>query len=1033
MDASSPDQEVRLPESVEMIIQRICLEKNQPPLKKYARDMLALIGEQAALKVLTTVLFSKTLRSFGGYVSFLVKKDFPDQADAVLSAYDSLQSSASPNKSQYCERLRSPVSSFSVDTTPSNLNNTGPQNIRCSLSFEDETLEKRSPGARRQSPLPDELREMTDSVTISQQLMILSKLQFRKLFLVLSYIGRQKLEAVVNLDSANEIYSMKNLPMKDFEAKIWNSYGKKFCEESDRSQYLDWDSQKTHHYYCHVCRDGSYYFKGPYLNSFRTHLQRSLGDDNILIVKFLEDDSNTMGTSVVEEGILVGLRRYRFFVFKDERKKVKKIQMVEKKSSYSAVKGYYVHVDSVSPQGYEEGYILSRKTISEARRLFMHIHTVSTIEKYMARFSLILSKTRKLDIDFKAVTIQRIEDIPFRDENNSIIHDEDGKPILHTDGTGYISEDLAMKCPRNFSLANDITDYSFEKYEEIVNNIEDTACQKRGAEARNKEPPLLIQCRLFYDGCAVKGTLLINRKLEPGTIQIRPSMIKVERDQKLPLEEIFKSLEIVATSRRPGRNAFSKYLIALLSYGGVPQEFFLNLLTNALEETRNVYSDTRAALRVASNYDALEVGLVARRMISSGIPLSEPYLQHCLSSLETGEKIKLKQGKIPVSESFYLMGTADPTGLLKNHEVCVILDNGQISGKVLVYRNPGMHFGDVHVMEAVYKEELEEVVGNAKYGIFFSTKGKRSAAYEMATGDFDGDMYWVSRNPELLKYFKASEPWKRLYSTPADSKTRNPREFSDMDLERELFQLFQEARKPSFSMATAADSWLAFMDRLLTLGDDRASEKHSLKKKIIQLIDIYYDALDAPKSGKKVKVPKELQADLYPHHMERGAEFSYDSSSILGQIYDTVNAFKNEAVPRKEIWKLPCLVDPIPELYLKWKARYKDYREEMTSAMKSSDESKDLATRDIIHKYKQLLYEAPCMEESAKNTEEIYEEAIAIYHVVYDYAMRHGVTRCSFAWKVAGSALCDLCAWKLAGPKEEPIAILPSVLRELLK
>ncbi|KAL0333854.1 UNVERIFIED_CONTAM: putative RNA-dependent RNA polymerase 5, partial [Sesamum angustifolium] len=481
---------------------------------------------------------------------------------------------------------------------------------------------------------------MTDSDTISQQLMILSKLRFRKLFLVLSYIGRQKLEAAVNLDAANEIYGMKNLPMKDFEAKIWNSYGKKFCEESDRSQ----------------------------------------------------------------------------------------------------------------------------------------------------------------------------------------------------------------------------------KYEELL-YVEDTACQKEEQKLviRSRQgifffvplfQPLLIQCRLFYDGCAVKGTLLINRKLEPGTIQIRPSMIKVERDQTLPLEETFKSLEIVATSRKPGRNALSKYLIALLSYGGVPQEFFLNLLTNALEETRNVYSDTRAALRVASNYDALEVGLVARRMISSGIPLSEPYLQHCLSSLESGEKIKLKQGKLPVSESFYLMGTADPTGVLKNHEVCVILENGQISGKVLVYRNPGMHFGDVHVMEAVYKEELEEVVGNAKYGIFFSTKGKRSAAYEMATGDFDGDMYWVSRNPELLKYFKASEPWKRLYSTPADSKTRNPREFSDMELERELFQLFQEARKPSFSMATAADSWLTFMDRLLTLGDDRASEKHSLKKKIIQLIDIYYDALDAPKVGKRLKFLK---------------------------------------------------------------------------------------------------------------------------------------------------------------------------------
>ncbi|KAL6585922.1 putative RNA-dependent RNA polymerase 5 [Orobanche minor] len=225
-------------------------------------------------------------------------------------------------------------------------------------------------------------------------------------------------------------------------------------------------------------------------------------------------------------------------------------------------------------------------------------------------------------------------------------------------------------------------------------------------------------------------------------------MIKVEKDPTVPTKETFNSLEIVNISRRPGRNCFSKYLIALLSYGGVPQEFFLNLLMNALEETRNVYSSRSAALRVASNHDGVDYGFVAQRMISSGIPLNEPYLQFCLSNLENGEKTKLKQGKIPVTESFYLMGTADPTGVLNNDEVCVILENGPISGPVLVYRNPGLHFGDVHIMDAVYVKELEEVVGNAKYGIFFSTKGCRSAAYEMATGDFDGDMYWVSRNLE---------------------------------------------------------------------------------------------------------------------------------------------------------------------------------------------------------------------------------------------------------------------------------------------
>lgn len=76
---------------------------------------------------------------------------------------------------------------------------------------------------------------------------------------------------------------------------------------------------------------------------------------------------------------------------------------------------------------------------------------------------------------------------------------------------------------------------------------------------------------------------------------------------------------------------------------------------------------------VVSNHDGLHYGYIAQRMISCGIPLNEPYLQLCLSKMESGEKNKLKQGKITISESFYLMGTADPTGELNNDQVCVIL------------------------------------------------------------------------------------------------------------------------------------------------------------------------------------------------------------------------------------------------------------------------------------------------------------------------------------------------------------------------
>lgn len=52
--------------------------------------------------------------------------------------------------------------------------------------------------------------------------------------------------------------------------------------------------------------------QGPYLNTTRTHLQRTLGDDNVLIVKFVEQ-GRYCTDRIFEEGIIVGLRRYRFF------------------------------------------------------------------------------------------------------------------------------------------------------------------------------------------------------------------------------------------------------------------------------------------------------------------------------------------------------------------------------------------------------------------------------------------------------------------------------------------------------------------------------------------------------------------------------------------------------------------------------------------------------------------------------------------------------------------------------------------------
>lgn len=74
------------------------------------------------------------------------------------------------------------------------------------------------------------------------------------------------------------------------------------------------------------------------------------------------------------------------------------------------------------------------------------------------------------------------------------------------------------------------------------------------------------------------------------------------------------------------------------------------------------------------------------------------------------------------------------------------------------------------------------------------------------------------------------------------------------------------------------------------------------------------------------------------------------------------------------------------------------------------------------------------MEESVRSTRDIYNDALAIYRVTYDYAKATGdVRKCGFAWKVAGAALCKLHAElhaKEHGQKVMPVS--PSILHKLL-
>ncbi|RCV25115.1 hypothetical protein SETIT_5G140400v2 [Setaria italica] len=565
----------------------------------------------------------------------------------------------------------------------------------------------------------------------SPQMIALGELEFVRVFLIYVYLADKKIEDV------NYIRYLKSLPMDCFESEIWNRFEHESLPASDRRKNVDWDPSKTRLYYCIVeKRNDSIVtiFKGPYIDNTRTHLQKIVGDDNVLIVKFadipgLTNSAGNFGIycmyycQVAEDRILLGLHLYRFFIYKDggkEEKQKEEKNKAKNKKFRPSFRCYFVHIESGC-------------TIDQARRRFMDIHNAPTVSKYLARFALILSKTVTLDVNFSEINVIIIEDKPCKDEHGNIVPDDDGKPLIHTDGTGLISFDLAIKCPvsvfkGNFLKGHELQDtVDSEKHRYLISY------------------PLLIQFCMFYNGNAVKGTVLADKRLPDKTIHIRPSMIKINADSNSS-----GGRHLTRSNNRPRKAYTSRFLIALLHYGGVPAEYSMELLGKAIEDANKVLNKAGDSLEVALNHADMD-DLMSGRMILAGIqPEDEALLQFQLDIMTKEERKGFRQGKIPIDDCYYLMGTTDPTGALKPDQVRVIHDNRQVSGKVLVYKHPGLHFGDIHKLTATHIDGQEEIVGDSKYDIFFPTSGSRSLADEMANSDFDGDMYWVSWNSQQL-------------------------------------------------------------------------------------------------------------------------------------------------------------------------------------------------------------------------------------------------------------------------------------------
>ncbi|KAJ7549834.1 hypothetical protein O6H91_07G071300 [Diphasiastrum complanatum] len=856
---------------------------------------------------------------------------------------------------------------------------------------------------------------------LSPHLKALGQMSFRKAFMILANFPCGEWKKALQV---NDLGILNALKLENLEVELQRRAAEHYKEDIPHRIKTNWEKMDEEHHLAYkatINRKGECIFQGPCVERGRTPLQRAFGNESILQVHFedVNNDFNAEGffKKFGREGIVVGLRQYEFFTYKDP--KAKKKQGLTKDNPSSSVKCFFVCTKSDAEADNYDPNFREFENIEEARHVLMHISTEAKLPKYIARLQLALSQTIRLDLDFSNVVVDEIKDVVCMDEDGNTVYDENSKPLIHTDGTGFISADLARLCPCNIFKGG-----------------------KQNQIDEQQEYPLLMQIRLFHKGNVYKGTLLVNNKLKENTILYRPSMRKVEADEKR-LSPSFNSLEICNTSRKPVDARLFQHLVLLLHLGGVPESVILQFLEESLQEIMTCFRDRSAAHKVISRSgDFAETCEIALRMVFS-VSMKDAYLQKLLWDLSKSRLQELKKARIPVRDTFNLMGCADPTGMLKRNQVAIILGDGPIyASKVLVYKPPGLHPGDIHVFEATWCQELEEIVGSGKYGIFFSVKGSRAVVDEMANSDLDGDLYWVCRNPE---------------KTPTDLK----------DLQDKHFQSFYKSRfYPSAMMGQAANNWLAHMDRFMS-NDIEPVERAYHWETAIKLVDIYYDAVDADKSGERVTLRNDQKTKHWPHYMEKeeGKYFQeytvYRSSSILGKIYDKVKKILPEddiclLSPNGTIELDPAFEYPGYKHYLtSWGDHYRQYRVQVQNIMKkfSDEDSRSAAIDKLLQNYRQILYRATSMKDSPRAKDELYQEASAIYTVVYAEAQHKVVTHqdkkklshgprarqgflnessskpgLQFAWKVAGVALCRLYAEREA---EEPIVLAKRAWQEI--
>ncbi|OCH93263.1 RdRP-domain-containing protein [Obba rivulosa] len=238
----------------------------------------------------------------------------------------------------------------------------------------------------------------------------------------------------------------------------------------------------------------------------------------------------------------------------------------------------------------------------------------------------------------------------------------------------------------------------------------------------------------------------------------RPSMLKYKGGPT--------ALELNDCSRCPASARLNVQFIVILLTLGIDAKIFEKMMKEHLEMIGCITQDRDTALRyLQGELDAGDdetFGQDVYALLLAHHDLSEPYVEWKLKQFQALQYRSLrKKLNLRVEESCYAYGVVDEDGILQEDEVFINLPgrSGVIISEVMVARNPSYSPGDFRKFRAVYHPALK----HHKHCIVFSRNAQHSIPDSMASGDLDGDEYFVTWDPALIPK-QMSEPQQRAPS-----------------------------------------------------------------------------------------------------------------------------------------------------------------------------------------------------------------------------------------------------------------------------